>query len=175
MNRRHFLYTAAAGGTALAAGAGLAWWRLRPSPPADGAAATLLSQTFETPAGSLLALRQFAGRPLLVNFWATWCPPCVKEMPELDRFYLTHRHQGWQVLGVAIDRADAVRDFLVKVPVNFPIAIAGFAGTELGKALGNTTGALPFTVALNAAGEITHRKLGETSYDELLEWVTPRA
>jgi thiol-disulfide isomerase/thioredoxin len=174
MNRRHFLYTAA-GSAALLAGAGLAWWRLRPAAPAAGAVATLLSQSFETPEGSPLALRQFAGRPLLVNFWATWCPPCVKEMPELDRFFLTHRNQGWQVLGVAIDRAEAVRDFLAKVPVSFPIAIAGFAGTELGKALGNTTGALPFTVALNAAGEITHRKLGETSYDELLEWVTPRA
>lgn len=175
MNRRHFLYSAAAGGAALVAGAGLAWWRLSPAPAADGAVATLLDQTFETPTGSTLALRQFAGRPLLVNFWATWCPPCVKEMPELDRFFLTHRNQGWQVLGVAIDRPDAVRDFLVRVPVSFPIAIAGFAGTELGKALGNTAGALPFTVALNAAGEITHRKLGETSYDELLEWVTPRA
>ena len=175
MNRRQFITAAAVGSAAALAGAALAWWRLRPAPPASDAVAQLLNQTFETPEGSALALRQFAGRPLLVNFWATWCPPCVKEMPELDRFFRTHRNQGWQVLGVAIERPDAVRDFLVRVPVSFPIAIAGFAGTELGKTLGNTTGALPFTVALNAAGEITHRKLGETSYDELLEWVTPRA
>jgi thiol-disulfide isomerase/thioredoxin len=175
MNRRYALYTAAAGAAALAAGAGLAWWRLRPAPHTADAVSTLLSQTLETPDGAPLALRQFAGRPLVVNFWATWCPPCVKEMPELDRFFLHQRPLGWQVLGVAIDRAEAVRDFLAKVPVSFPIAVAGFAGTELGKALGNTAGALPFTVAVSAAGEITHRKLGATSYDELRDWATPRA
>lgn len=175
MNRRHLLLYAGAAGTAALAGAGLAWWRWRPADPAAGASAALFAQTFDAPDGRQLALRQFAGRPLVVNFWATWCPPCVREMPELDRFHRSHRSLGWQVLGVAIDRPEAVREFLIKVPVSFPIAIAGFAGTELGKALGNTTGALPFTVALNAAGEITHRKLGETRYDELLSWVHPTA
>ncbi|MFN3415223.1 MAG: TlpA disulfide reductase family protein [Caldimonas sp.] len=175
MNRRHFLLYAGAAGTAALGGAGLAWWRLRPAAAAADAAATLFAQTFEAPDGSRVALRQFAGRPLVVNFWATWCPPCVKEMPELDRFHRSHRTQGWQVLGLAIDRPEAVREFLAKIPVSFPIAIAGFAGTELGKTLGNTAGALPFTVALNAAGEITHRKLGETSYDELLSWMHPTA
>ncbi|GIX23086.1 MAG: thioredoxin [Caldimonas sp.] len=175
MNRRHALSYAGAALAAALAGAGLAWWRWRPTEAAAHAATTLFSQTFDSPEGSPLALRQFAGRPLVVNFWATWCPPCVREMPELDRFYRGHRAQGWQVLGVAIDQPQAVREFLLKVPVSFPIAIAGFAGTELAKALGNTSGALPFTVALNASGEITHRKLGETSYDELLGWVQPLA
>ncbi|MBC7717365.1 MAG: TlpA family protein disulfide reductase, partial [Pseudorhodobacter sp.] len=76
------------------------------------------------------------GKPLLLNFWATWCPPCVKEMPLLDAFYQTHRARGWQVVGLAVDSPTPVRAFLERVPVSFPIGLAGMEGSELSRALG---------------------------------------
>lgn len=165
------------GGTAAVAGlagAGLAWWRLRPHDVADGAEAALWGLKFDTPTGSQLAMAPLRGRPLLVNFWATWCPPCVEEMPLLDRFYREHATKGWQVVGLAIDQPSAVRTFLTKVPVSFPVGLAGLSGTDLGKSLGNLTGALPFTVVFNAQGGIAQRKMGKVSEDDLKQWAQLR-
>jgi thiol-disulfide isomerase/thioredoxin len=106
----------------------------------------------------------------VLNFWATWCAPCIKEMPELDRFHREHAAQGWQVVGVAIDQPEPVREFLQRVPVGFPIAVAGLAGMELLRALGNPSGALPFTVVFAADGRVVRRKLGETTARELAGW-----
>ncbi len=155
---------------AAAAGGGLAWWRTRPAPVADGAAGQLLAQTFESPAGRPLRMADFRGRHLLVNFWATWCPPCVEEMPLLDRFFRENAASGWQVVGLAIDQPSAVRQFLSRTMVTFPIGFAGLDGTELGKSLGNQTGGLPFTVVLGADGLIRQRKMGQVTPAELAQW-----
>lgn len=128
------------------------------------------SQRFETPSGEALVLASFAGKPLLVNFWATWCPPCVEELPLLDRFYRDNAADGWQVLGLAVDQPSAVRAFLQKMPLSFPSGLAGFGGTELGKSLGNVSGALPFTVVLGAAGSVLQRKMGKVSAEDLAQW-----
>ncbi len=125
---------------------------------------------FDTPDGGTLALASFKGQPLLLNFWATWCPPCIKEMPELDRFARDHAQAGLRVVGLAIDSPTPVRKFLTAQPVGYAIGLAGFEGTELSRGLGNTTGALPFTVLFDRKGQIVQRKLGETSYVELAAW-----
>ena len=138
-----------------------------PAPVADPALADFWQREFDTPAGTRLATRSLQGKPLVLNFWATWCGPCVKEMPELDRFAQEMAPQGWQVLGVAIDKADAVRTFLQTTPVRFPIAIAGLEGLGLVQALGNTNGGLPFTLVLNAQGQVLQRKMGATHFEEL--------
>lgn len=117
-----------------------------------------------------LKLSAAQGRPLLVNFWATWCPPCVKEMPELDHFHKVFAPKGWQVMGLAIDGPTPVREFLAKVGVGFDIGLAGFGGTELAQALGNTSGGLPFSVLIDAQGHVRHRKMGATSFAELAAW-----
>lgn len=134
------------------------------------------AQQFDTPAGGSLTLTHLKGKPVLLNFWATWCPPCVKEMPELDRFQSEFASKGWQVLGLAIDGPTPVKEFLAKVPVGFGIGLAGFGGTELAQALGNAAGGLPFSLLIDAQGRVRHRKMGATDFDELAGWareITP--
>ncbi|OWQ87695.1 hypothetical protein CDN99_17510 [Roseateles aquatilis] len=109
------------------------------------------------------------GKPLLLNFWATWCAPCVKELPEINQFHDEFAAQGWQVLGLAVDAPTPVRAFLDKLPLKFPVALAGLTGTDLSKTLGNAKGGLPFTVAFDASGEPVWKKLGATHLEELRE------
>ncbi len=168
--RRMLLGTVAASATL--AGIGLAWWN-KPgvSGPATGRPA-LWDLTFDAPGEPALHMQTLAGKPLLLNFWATWCPPCVEEFPLLDRFYQANSANGWQVLGLAVDQLAAVESFLHRVPVRFPIALAGLAGIELSKTLGNVGGGLPFTVVLGSAGYVVHRKIGRVDTQDLSQWST---
>jgi thiol-disulfide isomerase/thioredoxin len=169
LNRRNAAL-AGAGVAALAAGAFWGLWRHRTSEPAEGSAGRFWEMEFETPSGARLATRALKGRPLVLNFWGTWCPPCVKEMPELDQFAKEFASSGWQVLGLAIDQAAAVRQFLERTPVGFPTALAGPEGLPLVRELGNPGGGLPFSVVFSARGEIVQRKLGPTDAAELRRW-----
>jgi len=107
------------------------------------------------------------GRPVLLNFWATWCPPCVEELPLIEGFFQTQRANGWQVVGLAVDQLSAVQGFLRKTPVSFPVGLAGLAGTGLSRSLGNLSGGLPFTVVLGASGGVLHRKMGRLNAADL--------
>jgi thiol-disulfide isomerase/thioredoxin len=162
---------ALAAGVAVLAAAGGAWLGWRRTTPTVGAADALWPQQFDTPhGGAPLVAASLRGKPLVLNFWASWCAPCVREMPALDRFHREFAPRGWQVVGLAIDGPTPVREFLAKTPVGFPIGLAGLSGTELVRALGNAQGGLPFTVVIDATGRIVHQKLGETSFDELAGW-----
>jgi thiol-disulfide isomerase/thioredoxin len=171
-NRRRLLYGAVAVAAA-AAGAGLAWWRHTPGEASSDATTTLWNSSFDTPQGTQLAMQAFRGKPLLLNFWATWCPPCIEELPMIDAFYRQNASKNWQVLGLAIDQPSAVRTFLARTPVSFPIGLAGLEGTELGKSLGNASGGLPFTVVLSADGRLLHRKMGRLTDADLAAWSQP--
>jgi thiol-disulfide isomerase/thioredoxin len=178
MTRRAILF-GVAGAAAAALGVGTALWRGRSVSPAVGSGAAgdpgdVWDLRFATPDGGELVLADFRGRPLLLNFWATWCPPCVKEMPLLDQFQRTHKEAGWQVVGLAIDGPTPVRQFLARVPVSFAIGLAGLDGTELSRRLGNESGALPFTVVFGKDGRVLHRKLGEVAPDDLEGWASER-
>jgi thiol-disulfide isomerase/thioredoxin len=156
------------GAAAALAGGGWAWWRERET-PGDGG---LWAMRFERPGGGELVMAGLRGRPLLLNFWASWCVPCVKEMPQLDRFARDFAPQGWQVIGLAIDSSTPVREFLGRVPVGFPVGLAGLEGADLSRRLGNTRGGLPFTVLFGRDGQPFQRKVGETHYDELARWAS---
>ncbi|MBL8343254.1 MAG: TlpA family protein disulfide reductase [Rubrivivax sp.] len=176
--RRAPLVLAAAGAAAAAAGLAVGWWRQRAG--ADPAAATsapagVHELRFLQPDGQELALARFRGKPLLLNFWATWCPPCLREMPALDRFAREFAPRGWQVVGIAADQDKPVREFLSRNPVSYSIALAGFEAIALSRSLGNEAGALPFTVAFDGAGKALHRHLGETSFDVLAGWAAEMA
>lgn len=155
---------------AAAGGAGLAWWHRRPGAASDEAVNQLWTLDFRTPQGASLPLAGFKGRPLLLNFWATWCAPCVEEMPLLDAFYRQNAAKGWQVLGLAIDQPSAVRNWLQRVPVSFPIGLAGLEGTQLSRSLGNQVGGLPFSVVFGPDGRIRERRMGRVSPADLQSW-----
>jgi thiol-disulfide isomerase/thioredoxin len=163
MNRRRWL-----GAAALAAAAGLAI-RLVREPESDPPAG-LWDRSFPVPGGGTLEMASLRGRPLLLNFWGTWCPPCVREMPELDRFAQQFKPDGWQVLGLAVDNESAVKDFLLRQPVSYPIALAGFGGIELSRRLGNSQGSLPFTALFDRSGSLRRIHLGETRLADLAAW-----
>ena len=120
--------------------------------------------------GKTITLKAIEGPVTVVNLWATWCPPCVKEMPEIDRFAREFASRGGRVVGLAVDNPTAVRAFLLKTPVSYAIGMAGFDGTDLSRQLGNSSGALPFTAVLGRDGQVAQRRLGETSFDELQRW-----
>ncbi len=173
--RRQLLAVAGVAVTAAAGGAAFAWWQRTSSTAVPDAvvtapAAAFLQQSFQTADGTALSMSDFRGRPLLVNFWASWCAPCVEEMPMLDAFFAAHRAHGWQLVGLAADRAPAVQRFLQTTPVSFPIALVGFNGIQLSKQLGNDAGGLPFTLLFDPTGRIRQRKLGQLSRSELDRW-----
>lgn len=124
--------------------------------------------------GKRHALSEWAGQPLLINYWASWCGPCIKEMPDLDAFSKSQANAGGvRVIGIATDEADAVRAFLKRVPVSFPILVETIPEGGRGSAtlFGDTGGVLPYSVLLNAQGRVVHSKLGSLSRAELESWV----
>ena len=172
--RRRWLYGAAAAVVA-AGGAGwaaLAWRQGQTS--ATEVPAGLWQQSFPTPEGGVLDLQALRGQPLVLNFWATWCPPCVAELPLLSSFSRENAANGWQVLGIAVDQAAAVRTFLDRVPVAFPVALAPQGGIALSRSLGNLAGGLPFTVVFGADGQVRHRKMGQITPQNLKDWIALR-
>jgi len=138
------------------------------SPAIPGAAiARLFAARLNDTDGKVQALSQWQGKTLVVNFWASWCPPCREEMPAFSRLQTKYAANGVQFVGIALDTADNVINFSQQQPASYPLLIADSEGTELTRELGNSRLALPYTVVLGPGGEVKLARLGRVSEQEL--------
>ncbi len=108
-------------------------------------------------------IKQWAGRVLVVNFWATWCGPCREEIPELIDLHAQFAREPVTIVGLAIDQSDPVREYAKEMGITYPVLIGGFGALDLARAAGNTYGVLPFTVVIDRRGEIADAHLGRIS------------
>ena len=120
--------------------------------------------------GTLALPDDYAGRPVLVNLWASWCGPCIEEMPELERFATAQGDGGTAVVGIALDDEAAVREFLRTVPVSYPIALDAAGPADAGVRLGNPKGVLPYTALIDARGRLVKQRIGPFEHGEIDGW-----
>ena len=125
---------------------------------------------FEFPdvSGHLQSIKQWRNQVLVINFWATWCPPCLDELPDFNRLQLKYQDSGVQFIGVALDDARAVSDAVAHFNIVYPQLIAGDAGINLSKHLGNHLGAVPFTLVVDTQGRVIQRHPGIYESGELV-------
>lgn len=110
--------------------------------------------------GKIVDLTTLRGKTVVANFWSTWCPPCVEEMPMFDDVQSQWKDKGVVFVGIAADQADNVKTFLKKTPVSYKIAIGGQPSFDLSRELGNRYDAVPFTIIINPQQTITNRHFG---------------
>lgn len=139
----------------------------RPSEPVK------LDFSFPDVNGQMQPASQWQGKILLINFWATWCPPCLKEIPEFIKWQREFAANGIQFVGISLDEQAAVANYLKSIELNYPMLVAGDAGAVLAQQLGNVLSAVPFTVVVNQQGQIVYRQPGELSREQFLQVVQP--
>ena len=147
-----------------------AWFGARhhePVPAQPSAVDAFLGRSLPDPKGATVAMNQWKGRPLVLNFWATWCAPCVEEMPELTALQNEVQAKNIQILGIGIDSPANISAFADKYRIGYPLYVAGIDGSELSRQLGNQAGGLPFTVVIDASGKVRKTYLGRLKMDDL--------
>lgn len=151
----------------LCVGVGLyASHRLHPADsPETQALQRLLTQSLPDASGQSQSLAQYQGKPLVVNFWATWCGPCVEEMPELNA--LQQEIGPVQILGIGVDSQENIAKFAQKYQIRYPLFVAGTGATDLLRQFGNQAGGLPFTALVGKDGKVKKIYLGRIKFDEL--------
>ena len=133
------------------------------SPPDDkGKASTqaLFNATLPDEKGRPQALKQYVGKIVVLNFWATWCEPCREEMPELSQLNDAYKNKNVIVLGVAIDDVGAVGNFVKETKVSYPLFAADMDGMQYATNLGNDKDVLPYTVIIKADGTVAKTYFG---------------
>lgn len=113
----------------------------------------------------------YAGTPMLINVWASWCGPCREEMSELERYSRRQAGNGVQVIGIALDDKAAVEAFLARVPVSYPILLDAVGPADASVRLGNPKGLLPYTVLIDAQGRLQRQRIGPFAKGEIEGWV----
>ena len=137
--------------------------------------AEMILPTFSLPdlSGKLHSISEWQGKIRVINFWATWCPPCRKEIPDLIALQQAYATKGVEVIGIAIDDREAVADYLKETKINYPVLMGSDEGVTLARQLGNTVDAIPFTIIVNLQGKIIFRQPVEFSKEKILEIITP--
>ncbi len=156
---------------ALGGGIGVRYYNLSQMKPVP--TAELLAVSLPDLHNQSHALTEWQGKILVLNFWATWCPPCLHEIPEFIRLQTQYKNKNVQFVGIAVDDAQAVAEFTNKTPINYPILLASHNGMEIARQWGNVLDSVPFTVIMNPQGNIVHRQLGEITPRELQAVIHP--
>ncbi len=141
------------------------------SPATEAAAQKLMLASFMDLNGKAQTLSRWRGKVLVVNFWATWCPPCREEIPALKKIQRKHVHNGVEIVGIAMDNVAKVRDYAVEMSIDYSLLISGVETLATSRDLGNRAGVLPFTVVLDRAGKVAYTHAGaltEASLDAVL-------
>ena len=131
----------------------------------------LYATTLPDLSGHPQALAQWKDRTLVINFWATWCPPCREEIPGLIRVQSRYSAKNLQIVGIAVDSPDQVTPFAKSLGINYPLLLGGLDAINLTRLLGDASGALPFTIVISAKGEASRTHLGlltETQLESLI-------
>jgi thiol-disulfide isomerase/thioredoxin len=127
----------------------------------------LYGQSLSDLQGTPQPLGKWRGKPLVVNFWATWCAPCVQEMPELSELAAQDAGKTFNVIGIGIDSPSNMSEFAAKLKIAYPLYVGGMGGTEMSRAFGNKAGGLPYTVLIGADGQVRKTYLGKLKFEEL--------
>lgn len=163
LRRRELLILGGVGTAAAVAGALLGPLALQ----SGSGAAGLLSTIFPDLDGQARRLLDWKGRVTVTNFWATWCAPCLEEIPLLVSLREKYRSRGVEILGIGIDHPTKIREFAANYRISYPLLIGDARALEVMRQLGNQAGVLPYTVVLDRSGAIVHRKLGAFQEGEL--------
>ena len=148
-------------------------WLLSESDVSSLSTQALFAANLPDPSGKTQAVKQWQGKVAVVNFWATWCPPCREEMPELSQLQDKYRGQGVVVLGIAADELDKVNEFSKSMPVSYALLVGDFEGMNLAQSLGNHTGVLPYTVILGTDGHVVKNYFGRINLQQLEQTLLP--
>ena len=124
-------------------------------------------------AGVSRSSSEWKGKILIVNFWATWCPPCLKEIPEFIALQREYGEKGVQFVGIAVEGKDPVEKFAAMMGINYPLLVAEEEGIALSLQMGNVIGALPFSVVVDRYGKITHTHPGPFTRRQIEDEIAP--
>lgn len=141
--------------------------------PAKADAAAILDASLSDLVGNMQAIGQWRGKVLLVNFWATWCPPCLEEIPEFVRLQSRFDTRGLTIVGIAVDDIDKVRAFAQAHRINYPILVGNLEAMELSNLAGNVRGGLPYTLVIDRAGQVRSQHYGGLSEAILTPIIEP--
>ncbi len=138
---------------------------------ADPAALSLFTLSLDDADGRRRPVSEWRGKLLIVNFWATWCAPCIEEMPLLQQVADEFGQRNVAVIGIGVDDADKIRDFRAKLAIRFPLLVAGFDGMDLAQRLGNPEPVLPYTAVVSPSGRVVEQHSGRVQDSEVRRWV----
>lgn len=118
--------------------------------------------------GNMRNIKDWDGQVVLLNFWATWCPPCLEEIPDFIEVQEQMQDKGLQIIGIAVDNEEDVRQFVDDMGMNYPVMAGEYEAIELSQKYGNSIGGLPFSAIIDKNGKITHTITGELSKNRLI-------